>query len=237
MAHPPITLRYFDARGRAQFLRYYLLARGIRYSDERVPLSADFAAWRAMRDDRSLTGPFQKLPVLVFGEQLVPETLLIAAFLHQHLGDAASLSAEDNFRHAMLTSSLYQDVMMPLGILLWAEIAFVGADLGALAKRTLERLQQHLVVVERTLVEWQWLERARDRAVMIADCVLWEEISVAQQVFGAHLSLAATPLLEQFYRGFAARAVCERLLREHPCPITARPGEADAIVNLQTLLG
>jgi hypothetical protein len=137
----------------------------------------------------------------------------------------------------MLTSSLYQDVMMPLGILLWAEIMFAGADLGALAKRTLERLQQHLVVVERTLVEWQWLERARERAVMIADCVLWEELSVARRVFGAHLSLAATPVLERFYDGFAARAACEQLLREQPCPITARPGEADAIVKLQALLG
>jgi hypothetical protein len=237
MAHPPITLRYFDARGRAQFLRYYLLARSVRFTDERVPLTADFAAWRAMREDRSLTGPFQKLPVLVFGDKLVAETLTIGAFLHAALGDQASLSAEDNLGHAMLTSSLYQDVMMPLGILLWAEITFAGADLGALAKRTLERLQQHLLAVERTLVEWQWLEQARDRAVMLADCALWEELNVAEQVFAAHLSLDATPALAEFYRGFAARTVCEQLLREQPCPITARPGEAAAIAKIQALLG
>jgi hypothetical protein len=236
MAHPPITLRYFDARGRAQFLRYYLLARAIPFTDERVPLSADFAPWRAIRDDRSLTGPFQKLPVLQFGDQLVAETLTIAAFLHEHLGDRANLSAEDNLRHAMLTSSLCHDVMMPLAILLWAEFAFAGADIGALAKRTLERLQQHLATVDRTLAEWQWLARGRDRAVMIADCVLWEEVSVAKQVFGPHLSLDATPALAEFYREFAARPACEQLLRERRCPITARPGEAAAIVTIQGLL-
>src|SRR3982750_4009604 len=36
---PPITLRYFDARGRAQPLRYYFAARGIAYTDERVSLA------------------------------------------------------------------------------------------------------------------------------------------------------------------------------------------------------
>jgi glutathione S-transferase len=237
MAHPPITLRYFDARGRAQFLRYYLLVRGIRFADERVPLSADFAAWHVMREDHSLTGPFQKLPVLQFGDTLVAETLTISAFLHEHLGDRAALSAEDDLRHAMLTSSVCNDVMMPLGILLWAEVTFPGADLGALAKRTLERLQQHLLAVERTLVEWQWLERARDRAVMLADCALWEELSVAARVFGAHWSLVATPTLAEFQRAFAARPVCEQLLTERPCPITARPGEAAAITKIQELLG
>ena len=236
LAQPPITLRYFDARGRAQFLRYYLLTRGMRFTDERVPLSADFAAWRAMREDRSLTGPFQKLPVLLLGDRLVAETLPIAAFLHERLGDEASLSNEDNLRQVMLTSSVYQDVMMPLGILLWSEIMFAGADLRTLAKRTLERLQQHLVAVERTLLEWQWVERARDRPVMLADCALWEELDVALRVFGPHLSLDATPGLAESYRGFPARPVCEQLLRERPCPITARPGEADAIAKIQALL-
>ena len=235
--HPPITLRYFDARGRAQFLRYYFHARKIPFTDERVALSADFSAWHAMRGNRSVTGPFQKLPVLLCGGRLVSETLMIASFVHEVLGDAASLSDDDNLRHGMLTSSLYHDVMMPLGTLLWAEVMFAGVDVGALAKRTLERVQQHCNALEQTLVDWRWIDRARNRRVMLADCLLWEELDVARHVFGAHWSLAATPSLARFYEEFPGRASCESLLREQPCPITARPEEAAAIATIQRLLG
>jgi hypothetical protein len=234
---PPITLRYFDARGRVQFLRYYFRLRDIQFTDERVPRSDDFAPWLAMRDDRSLTGPFRKLPVLQFGDRLIPETLLIASYVHEVLGDAASLSDEENLRHGMLTSSLIQDVMSPIAILLWTDVMFPGADLSAVAKRTLERLQQHFVSLEQALDEWRWPERSRRRRVMLADCLLWEELNVARQVFGPHLSLTATPLLEAYSTEFAGSAACESLLTEQPCPITARPNETEAIEAIQRSLG
>ena len=62
-AGPP-TLRYFAARGRAQFLRYYFLNRDIEFIDEQVAMTPDFAAWAPIRGDRALSGPFHKLPVL-----------------------------------------------------------------------------------------------------------------------------------------------------------------------------
>jgi glutathione S-transferase len=230
-----ITLRYFAARGRAQFLRYYLRARGVPFTDERVPLSADFSAWAAMRDDRSRAGPFHKLPVLVFDGRLIAETLPIAAFLHTTLGDEATLSADDRVQHEMLLSSLYMDVTTQIGTLLWAELLFPGADLRAVAKRTLEQLRQRLAAIERTLGEWQWLERARSRPVMIADCLLWEALDIAKHLFGARLKLPS-PTLARCHEDFAARAVCETLKREHPSPITGRPGEADVIPKIQALL-
>jgi glutathione S-transferase len=230
-----ITLRYFAARGRAQFLRYYLRARGVPFTDERVPLSADFSAWGAMRDDRSRTGPFHKLPVLMFDGRLVSETLPIAAFLHTALGDEALLSADDRVQHEMLLSSLYVDVTMLIGTLLWADVLFPGADLRAVAKRTLDRLRQHLAAVERTLDEWQWLESARSRPVMIVDCLLWDVLDLATHLFGARLPLPS-PILACCHEDFAARAVCEALKREHPSPITGRPAEADAIAKIQALL-
>jgi hypothetical protein len=235
--HPPITLRYFDARGRAQALRYYFRARRVSYTDERVPISADFGAWRAMRDNRALTGPFQKLPVLHWGDRLLAETVMIAAFIHEALGDAAALSDEDNLRHGMLTSSLYHDVMTPLGMLLWADTLFPGVDVSAIAKRTIERLTQHCQALEQTLVDWRWLDKARNRRVMLVDCLLWEELDVARLVFGTHWSLAATPTLARCYEDFPARASCESLLGEQPCAITARPNEADAITKIQQSLG
>jgi glutathione S-transferase len=237
MQHPPITLRYFDARGRAQFLRYYFRARKVSFTDDRVPLAADFAPWRAIRDDRTRTGPFHKLPVLHWGDRLIAETLMIAAFVHEVSGDAGNLSDDDNLRHGMLTSSLCQDIMNPIAILLWAEITMPGADVGAVAKRTFERLELHLRAVDQSLGEWRWFDKARNRRVMLVDCLLWEELNVALQVFGPRLSLAQTPMLARFYEEFPARQTCEAMLAEQPCPITARPEEAAAITKIQQVLG
>jgi glutathione S-transferase len=237
MQHPPITLRYFDARGRVQFLRYYFRARKVSFTDDRVPLAADFAPWRAVRDDRARTGPFHKLPVLHWGDRLIAETLMIASFIHEASGDASSLSDDDNLRHGMLTSSLYHDVMMPIGTLLWSEVISPGADLGAVAKRTLERLEQHIRALDQSLGEWRWLDKARNRRVMLVDCLLWEELNVAQQVFGARLSLAQTPMLARFYEEFPARQTCEAVIADQPCPITARPEETAAIAKIRELLG
>lgn len=234
---PPITLRYFDARGRAQFLRYYFNIRDIPFTDERVPVGDNFAAWQGIRDDRSLTGPFRKLPVLQYGDRLIPETLLIASFVHEALGDAGTISDEDNMRHGMLTSSLIQDMMAPVGILLWAEVLFPGGDIAAISKRTLERLLQHCASLEQALIDWRWQERTRRRRVMLADCLLWEELDVATKVFGPHWSFAATPLLQSFHEEFSGRERCEALLRDQPGPITARPNEPAAIEAIQRSLG
>ena len=236
MQHPPITLRYFDARGRAQFLRYYFRARKISFTDDRVPLAADFAPWRAIRDDRSRAGPFHKLPVLHWGDRLIAETLMIAAFVHEVSGDAGNLSDDDNLRHGMLTSSLCLDVMSPVSMLLWSELQFPGADLGAVAKGTFERLERHCRALDQSLGEWRWLDKARNRRVMLADCLLWEELNVAQQVFGPRLSLGQTPMLARFYEQFPARPSCESLLAEHTCPITARPEEAATIEKIRALV-
>ena len=237
MQHPPITLRYFDARGRAQFLRYYFRVRKVSFTDDRVPLAPDFAPWKAVRDDRSRTGPFHKLPVLHWGDRLIAEALMIASFVHEASGDAGSLSDDDNLRHGMLTSSLYHDVMMPIGTLLWAEVMYPGADVGAVAKRTVERLELHWRALDQSLGEWRWIDRARNRRVMLVDCLLWEELNVAQQVFGPRLSLAQTPMLARFYEEFPARPTCEAAIAEQPCPITARPDEATAIAKIRELVG
>jgi glutathione S-transferase len=237
MQHPPITLRYFDVRGRAQFLRYYFKVRKVSFTDERVPVGDNFAAWQALRDDRTRTGPFKKLPVLHWGDRLLAEMLMIAAFVHEASGDASSLPDEENLRHGTLTSSLCLDMMNPLAILLWAEIIYPGADLAPAAKRTLERLQAHCQSIEQTFGEWRWLDRARNRRIMLVDCLLWEELDAARVVFGPHWSLAATPTLARFYEDFPARPTCEAALAERPCPITARPNEAEAIAKIQQLLG
>jgi hypothetical protein len=230
------TLRYFSARGRAQFIRYYFLNRQIDFTDEEVALSADFSAWASIRGDRALSGPFQKLPVLHCDGQLVAEMPVIAAFVHREFGDEARLTATENLQHAMLLSSLFGDVMTPVGLLIWLDAVYAGIDLAAAAKRALERLNAQMHNIERTLIEWQWFAHMGNRPIMVADCLLWEELSVLQHVFGPHVPLGSWPELARFYAEFAGRAVCERELTAKPRPVTGRPAEPAAIAKLQQAL-
>jgi hypothetical protein len=234
--HPPITLRYFDTRGRAQFVRYYLRLRDFPFTDERIPTTDGMAAWRSLRGDRGKTGPFQKLPVLHWGNRLIAETLMIAAFLHEALGDARQLSDDDNLRQGMLTSALC-DVMASTAQLIYADIAYPGVDLKPTAARSLERLKLHLGSIDQALHDWQWLPRSTKRPPTLADCLLWEELDVAHTVFGEHLALGELGSLAAFYAEFAGRERCQQLLRENACPITARPQEAEAIAAIQAALG
>jgi glutathione S-transferase len=235
-ATPKIVLHYFDARGRAQFLRYYLAARGVGYEDRRVPLSPDFAAWAAIRGDRSAFGPFHRLPVMQWDERKLAETLVIQSFLHRALGDEALLSEDDNLRQATLISSLYVDVMLPIGMLIWADVAYVGCDIGLLGKRTLDRLRGLFGMLGTTLEEWRWLEAAADRPVLLADCMLWEELDVVQHVFGELFRLDDYPTLARAYRDAPARAAFEAV-RARRAPVTGRGlAEDDTIQRIRQLM-
>lgn len=220
---PPITLRYFDARGRAQSLRYYFAARGIAYADERVSLTAAGSnAWPDMREDRARVGPFHKLPVLHYGDRMIAETLVICAFLHRALGDEALLSDEENLRHSMLISSLYSDVVMQIGTTLWAEAIYAGLDYPAFVRQLLGRLRGLLGRIDQSLAEWGWSAAARGRPVMLADCLLWEELDSLQHVFGEHVGLDKLPTLSRIYLEAPGRAAFQKVLGQHTAPITGR---------------
>jgi len=234
---PRVVLRYFDARGRAQFLRYYLSARGIDYADERTPVGPDFSHWLALRGDRSAVGPFHKLPVLTWSERKLAETMVIQAFLHRALGDEALLTDDENLQHAMLVSSLYNDVMMPIGILLWSEALYPGVELGAIARRTFDRLRGHFGAVDATLGEWRWNERATERPIMTADCLLWEELDVMRYLFGDLFRVDDYPQLALAYRGNAVRAVSElQLGRRTPVTGLGLAAEDAVIAKLRALV-
>jgi glutathione S-transferase len=217
---PPVVVRYFDCRGRAQFIRHYLRARELEHTDDRVPLSEGFEAWIAMRGDRTRVGPFHKLPVVHCAGRTIAETLVIRDFLHRVSGDEGLLSDEQNIRHSMLTSSLYNDVMMPIGILIWAKLSMPGVDVAAYARQTLTRVRGHLGSLDKTLDEWGWRESAATRPIMLADCLLWEELDVAQHVFGEHVRLHELPQLARLYREAPGRDVFASALQERPVSVT-----------------
>ena len=226
---PAITLRYFEARGRAQPIRYYFAARGIAYTDERVPLpSSGKNVWLELKEDRSRVGPFHKLPVLRYGDRTVAETLVIGAFVHRALGDEALLSDEDNLRHSMLISSLYGDIVTPIATTLWAEAVYVGLDFPTFVRQAFGRVRGHLGRLEQTLAEWGWTVSARGRPVMIADCLLWEELDVLQHVFGEHARLDELPTLSRLYLEAPGRGAFQKELAAHPAPVTGRGSAAEA---------
>jgi glutathione S-transferase len=234
-----ITLRYFDARGRAQPLRYYFAARGIAYTEDLVPLAASGSnEWLGMREDRARVGPFHKLPVLRYGDRTVAETLVIGAFLHRALGDEALLSETDNLRHSMLISSLYGDVVTPIAVLLWAEAVYVGLDYPAFVRQSFGRLRSHLGRLEQTLAEWGWAVSARGRPVMLVDCLLWEELDVLQHVFGEHAGLEELPTLSRLYTEITGRAAFLKVLASRPAPVTGRglAAETEIIGRVRTYL-
>jgi glutathione S-transferase len=223
MARPVLVLRYFAARGRAQFIRYYFACRDIPYRNDEV--SPDLAAWQTTRGDRSRTGPFQKLPVLEMNERAIAETLVIQQVLHRVRGDEAVLSDEQSLQHAMLVSSLYNDVMMPLGILLWSDIMYPGIDRSAVAKRSLGRLRDYWRVLEQTLTEWRWLKGQSERPVTLAECLLWEELSVFEQVFGPHASSTNAKGYNVSTENFRAAACASKFW---PSRVRSRPDPASS---------
>lgn len=234
--HPPVLLRYFDARGRGQFLRGYFLARGIEFEDERVPLDEGFVSWTSMRDDRALTGPLKRLPVLQYGDQLIPETAVIAAFVHRTFGDAALLDKSENLQQEVLISTCNVDLLLQLGILLWSDLMFEGIDLNTYAGNSLDRIGRTLDVLDETLADWGWVSVMDERPVTVADCFLWEELDQAKTVFGSRLVLDDRSQLARFHAECPARETFEQALESQPAQITARPDEEAAIARIRTCL-
>jgi hypothetical protein len=161
---------------------------------------------------------------------------VIADYLHQHFGDAQVLSAQTDLQHRQLISSLYNDVTLSIGTLLWADRIFVGLDFETFAKSSFDRLQQHIGNIEQTLVDWQWLKEMNSRPIMLADCILWECLDLCRTVFGLNFDFDSVPVLAGIHARYATGTAFSELLAQTPCPITARDGEHDVIERIQALL-
>ncbi|HTQ99520.1 MAG TPA: hypothetical protein VMH83_06000 [Candidatus Acidoferrum sp.] len=230
---PALTLRYFDCRGRAQSFRFYLRARKIAFIDARVSMKDGFATWPAVRQDRKLSGPFAKLPVLHWGDQLVAETGVIHDFLHRKLGDAARLDDEANLRHAMLASSCRSELSTPLAMLVYQDAMYPGVDLKSTMAGTVKRIADNLAIIEAALTGWQWFEPSAKRQPMLGDCLLWEMLDWVECIFGARFDWRPLPALRQFHQHYEHAPLFRRMLAEHPCQLTGRPQEAEALQRIR----
>ena len=233
---PDIKLTYFDTRGRGQFIRNFLHYREVPFEDNRVALSADFREWLTIKTESEITGPFHKLPVLTWGDNMVTETMVIHAFLHNQLGDASTLSAEEKYQQSMLASSLYVDLMMPVGTLIWSDILFEGLDLGLMVNKSQNRIRDHLKLLDEVLAEWKWLDKLYDRPLTITDSLLWEELDVIKYVFRDHIPFDGMKSLDKFYNDCPGLKVFKKVIQQHPIRITGRPAEPEAIIRIQSIL-
>src|SRR5688500_3426854 len=97
-----ILLRYFDARGRAEPLRLALSDSGVDFEDERV--SIDLSKWPPLKAQRSISGPLGHLPVLIWDDLELAETLPIAGYLATRLGHVEGRSIGERAKLEMITS-------------------------------------------------------------------------------------------------------------------------------------
>ncbi len=229
-----ITLRYFDVRGRAQFVRGLLTHRDVAFTDQRIHLNEDLSSWRTRdREDRSISGSFQKLPTLEWNGLMVSEILVILNFLHQRLGDAGTLTDERNLQHSMLVSSAFLDLLTPCINLIWSDVFNPGADVPKATAIARGRLELHLKTVDETLSNWSWFVDLNQRNVMAADAVLWEALDVIRETFAGAIKLDGFDTLAAFYERCPGRDTFRSLLEQHPATITARPGEAEALAIIR----
>lgn len=234
--YPAITLHYFDVRGRGQFIRQLLNHRGIPFTDAAIALGTDRSLWLAIRKQRERSGVFQKLPTLQWGELLLSETLVIMDFLHEQLGDAALLGAQQSLRHRMLTSSAFLDLLVPCLTLIWTEVFNPGVDLAKAAQAIKVRMQMHLIALDQTLAEWRWVEDMQKRPVTGADAVLWEALDMIRLTFAGTFDLQSTPHLAAFIQECPGAASFTKLLQDKPRTITARPGETEVLKMIHAAL-
>ncbi len=231
-----ITLHYFDVRGRGQFIRGLLTHRDIPFSDDRIKLNADNSNWPDIRSNRAVSGDFQKLPALQWDDLILNEVLVILDFIQEKLGDNALLDERTRAQHAMLRSSAFLDLLTPCINLIWCDIFHPGtnvADATAVLKR---RIQMHLATVNQTMEQWGWLNAMNDREVMVADAVLWEALDVIRLTFDDKVSFDDLDALATFYDACPGAATFKKLLALKPSTITARPGEAQALIAIHESL-
>lgn len=235
-ATPAITLRYFNCRGRAQAFRFYLQARKHTFVDARVSISEGFAAWQQIKTQLQLSGPFTRLPILLWGDQQIAETVVIHDWLHHKLGDAAKLTEQENLQHAMLSSSLRSELMTPSAMLLWQELMHPGTDVKNSAAPALKRSVDHLALLEASLLSWHWFDKMKTRPLMLADCLLWEMLDWIDGIFGEAVLWSLLPSLREFHQHNEHAALFRRMLAEHACHYTACPQEADVLGRIALAL-
>ena len=233
---PPVTLHYFDLRGRGQFIRALLSHHQVPFTDDRVKLAKDNSNWPQVRGDRGVTGDFQKLPFLQWDDIRLNEVLVILEFLDSTLNDPDDFSDIEWLRHRQLASSAFLDLLVSCINLIWCDVFHPETNVAAATAIVKRRMEMHLATLDQTLAEWEWTATLADRPVMASDAVLWEALDVIRLTFDEHVSFDELDMLSTFYDECPGAVTFRKLLSRKSMTITGRPGEPDALAVIHESL-
>jgi len=220
-------LRYFDCRSRGQGLRFALRLAGQAFDDDRIPLDA-LGDFRKADRGPERSGPFRALPLLIWGDLLLAETLPIAGYLEERLGlRPGPCTLEDRARLAMVTSVAHLDLQVPYRELLWLPADVPGERLRSTARGLLTQFARKLAGLEAEL------ERSgpffAGAAPSVADAFVYESLDRALSVFGEAFRsrLEARAGLSGFERAMAGLPAIAgaREAGAVPFQVTASPTE------------
>lgn len=231
-----IALRYFECRGRAQPIRFFLAEKDLLFRDIRVPLDSLSDSWKQTKNDPQFSGPYGRLPVLEWGDQQISETLVIAFHLHNKF-DSFKFDTSHNLLIRSLISSTYTDVISPMGILIWQDILTPGVEMKKYLFRTLSVFEQ---LFERYDQQLRSLSQPffGGKEPCLADYFLFEAIQIFLVVFKPrHLSLQANHAsLASFNDRMTEDPGVKACLASLPSKITGRADEEARIAKIHTFL-
>jgi len=224
-----VLLRYFDCRGRAQPLRDVLIDAGVEFQDDRIAVGP---GWLGIKAET----PFGALPVLLWGDQAIAQTLAIANFLARRLGQYDGRSDAEIARLEMLTSAAYLDLIQPIAELLWRwgapgdEAGWRGWFAGHV-----QRFRARLAAFE-ALSPTTGPYFGGDRPA-VADYFLLEAVREWRLILGRPLlgAMDACPRLGVMIQALEAHAEARGCLapERRPTAFSGNPQDAESLKSLQ----
>ena len=233
LANASITLRYFNCRGRAQALRDVLLDSGIAFEDQIVEVGPE---WPALKEDRDFSGPFGSLPVLLWGDDRVAQTLPIAGYVSRQLGHYDGKDAQEIARLETVASAAYLDLIISAGEMRYQ----LGATQDEAAWNSLfdthvQRARFRIPRFEQLLAKLD-SEFFGGNNPVTADFFVYEAMLEWQDVLGdSLLDELACPLLARFTKTISARPRISayRNAGRRPIPFSGSPADGETLKRLQ----
>ncbi|XP_065827531.1 hematopoietic prostaglandin D synthase-like [Oscarella lobularis] len=225
-----IVFRYFACQGRAEPLRLLLADSGVQFDDERVPIDEK---WKQTKQDRSISGPFQCLPVLHWDSHLIAQTEAIAVYLSIKLGYAGDGSPEQMAQSAALCSAAHQDLVQTAVKLLYIPVLEPQKNLEEAFHETARNIHGRLRALDHLLDEKQFFLGDR---LCSGDFFLYAAFDQILTIFGDSL-FDSYPRLKAFYERMGARPNIKAYVdagRRLKC-ISANPKEQEVLEKFKEL--
>jgi glutathione S-transferase len=227
MGPASVELRYFGCRGRGQALRYALIDAGVDFAD--VVFQAD-QSWPEHKASPGISGPFSALPLLIWGDHRVAQTLAIAAYISRQLGQYAGRADDEIAGRESVTSAAYLDFTSLVSELFRPRLVPVAEQWSLYFSWFIPRITARPAGLERLLAT-SAAPFFGGTAPVVADYFVFEALDVWLELLGAPFEqvLQYCPRLRQHRATLAARPALAAYLASgrRPSSLTASPLEPE----------